>query len=525
MSTSILPPQASQDLTLFDSQYSFSTDSGHGKTLLWVIIGFSVVGLLISGYLTWTTMTASSVLGCNGEGEGCSHVLTSTWSKWLGVPVSLFGLLTYVGILATAFFSTRDDQGWGPTLLLTLALTAAGSAAWFIGLQFIAIGEICWYCMAVHCCSLLICALTCVYLFVSRSSAPREEQMSAFFGGAVSPEAQYEDNEVSGPVARPLLASGIASAGLVVLMAGQVFLNSFFQSSGLQYEEVAEAAPVEQATAEEQTPAEVTEPDVTETAVVTEPAIGEISDDIFDEATSDDSSEDESFSDDSIFSDEPEPEAKEPEPTPTSRSRGKRSERRLINFASLGDTVDVANAPILGNPNAEHVLVEMIDYTCPHCRNLHPHVEASVEKYGDQVAFVIFHVPLSKKCNPYVKRDHWSHKNACDYARLSLSVWKLDRRKFAEFHGWLMKGKRPPSNIEARRYAMELVGEEVLLSESLKSDAFSSFAGNSDTIMRMNSGLPLVLTPTGKLQGIPTSEEEWFGFLEERVGVRPSSEL
>ena len=316
MSTSILPPHASQDVTLFDSQYSYSTDSGQGKTLLWVIVGFSILGLLISGYLTWTTMTASSVLGCSGDGEGCSHVLTSPWSKWLGLPVSLFGLLTYVGILAAAGFSTRDDQSWGPTLLLTLALTAAGSAAWFIGLQFIAIGEICWYCMAVHCCSLLICTLTCVYLFVGGSAAPREQQMSAFFGGDVSPAAQYsEDNDVVGPVVKPLLASGIASAGLVVLMAGQVFLNSFFQSSGLQYEEVAETAPVEQATVEEHASAEVAEPEVTATSTASEPATADTDeDDLF--------SDDEDTSEDSILSNESESDEDDPEPTPNEKQKG-----------------------------------------------------------------------------------------------------------------------------------------------------------------------------------------------------------
>ena len=571
MSISILP---SQDATLFDSQYSNPTDSGQGKSLLWIIVGLSLVGLLISGYLTWTTLTSASVAGCSGDGAGCSHVLTSVWSKWLGMPVSLFGLLTYVGILAATFFTTRDNQSWGPTLLLTLTLTAAGSAAWFIGLQFVAIGHICLWCMAVHCCSLLVCTLTIIYLFVGGNQVSQQQQMSAFFGGAVQPEVQYEE-EAIGPNVSPILASAIASAGLVVLMAGQFF----FQPSGLQYEEVASVAPEQDSLATETPATQVTQPAATDSTSVSEenelPVDGSQSDaDLFEEpdggiqqsssfaeeptsaqntveqndiyasddsealddeeflaSLTDDKNEETSTKEDPLFGPE-EPDTGEvvpaemiedtsDKPAPSIFGSRNKPEKRLVSFASLREPIDVSSSPILGRPDAEHVLVEMLDYTCPHCRNLHPHVVSSLERYGNQVAFVIVHVPLSKKCNPYVKRDHWSHKNACDYARLSLSVWKLDRSKFVEFHSWLMEGERPPSNIEARRYAMELVGEEVLLSENLKSETLSSFAGNSDTMMRMNAGLPLILTPKGKVSGIPTNERDWFNFLETRIGLKP----
>lgn len=593
MSTSILPSQASQDVTLFDSQYSLPTSSGSGKLLLWIVVGLSVIGLLISGYLTWTTWTASAVLGCSGDGAGCDHVLTSIWSKWLGLPVSLFGLVTYLGILASALFSTRDDQGWAPTLMLTLALTAAGSATWFIGLQVFVIEHICWWCMTVHCCSLLICTLSVFYLFTRGSSAAPVEQMSAFFGGPVSSEASYDnDNDLARPAAKPLMASALASIGLVLLMGGQFFLNEYFQPSGLKYEEVASVTPEEETSEEVSTvepPVEtarvtpvVTEPTVEETDVVVQADLTSDSkeevkddfsdlisetptqenspaaetdaveiDDIFvnndvasegdttaslasiDKPLNSDASLDDIFGNDDqepsevvpaqMTEDTVETPAEEPvsKPEPRAYSARKETPRRMVKFASLRDPIDVTKAPILGSPDAEKILVEMLDYTCPHCRNLHPHVEASLERYGNQVAFVIVHVPLSKKCNPYVKRDHWSHKNACDYARLSLSVWKLDRSKFAEFHGWLMEGSKPPSNIAARQFAMDLVGDEVLVSESLKSDSFSTFAGNSDRMMKMNSGLPLILTEQGKVSGIPTNERDWFNFLETRVGLKP----
>ena len=195
---------------------------------------------------------------------------------------------------------------------------------------------------------------------------------------------------------------------------------------------------------------------------------------------------------------------------------------RLMEFlhAAACDTVNV-RMPIVGDPEAEHIVVEMLDYTCPHCRHLHHHVHASLERYGNQVAFVVYHAPLSKRCNPHVLRDRPSHKYACDYARLALGVWKLDPTKFTEFHDWLMESKKAPSVFEARQKAMKLVGEKILLDKALKADLFRGFASNSNIVKEVRSGLPLLLTEDGIIRGFPKDEGEWFMFLEELLEIEP----
>jgi hypothetical protein len=195
----------------------------------------------------------------------------------------------------------------------------------------------------------------------------------------------------------------------------------------------------------------------------------------------------------------------------------------VIAFRGLNEAVDVYQVPILGRPAAEHILVEMIDYTCVHCRQFHPNIEAALERYGDQVAFVVQHVPLSKKCNPHVVRDATIHKYACDYARLALGVWKLKPSKFAEFHAWLMKSDKPPSVFDARREAMRLAGEAVLLDQNLKASSFRNFAGNSQEVQQLNAGLPVLLTEVGVIRGAPRSLDEWFAFLEAHVKLKPPS--
>lgn len=481
---------------MFDSEYATSAGPDRQKVLLGIILALACVGLAVSGYLTWTTWSATEVAGCSGgEAVDCDYVLSSHWSKWLGIPVSLFGALTYLGILVTVVLFARDEQSTAPTLLLTCTLMAAGSATWFVGLQIFLLESFCLYCMAVHLCSLTICGLT---IFLLRSNVPvtDHQQMSMLLG--VNPYAATDDQQESPSVSscRPILASGVAAGGVLVLMLGQ-FL--FGQDPGLQYEELPTASSeIEEtatvATVSESTDAETTEQTPTDPPEVLKDGTDDETDSLF-----------ETENDELMSSASPEP--------------------RMISFGGLQEPIDVTNVPILGSPDAEHVLLEMLDYTCPHCRNLHPHVEASLERYGNQLAFVVFHVPLSKKCNPHVKRDHWSHRNACDYARLALSTWRLDRSKFAEYHSWLMSSKRPPVVVEARRTAMDLVGAEVLLDENLKADSLRSFAGNSDDMKKMHTGLPLILTTRGMLKGVPKTEAEWFKFLEETLGIEPVAGL
>ena len=148
MTPSLPSPQSA---LLFDSNYYDTEGSDRGQLLTWIVVGLAVIGLLISGYLTFTTWSNSGVAGCTAGGPvDCESVLKSHWSKWLGIPVSLLGMGTYVGILVSALLLVTGRQGVASMALLTFALLAAGSATWFIGLQDFVLGSFCLYCMAVH---------------------------------------------------------------------------------------------------------------------------------------------------------------------------------------------------------------------------------------------------------------------------------------------------------------------------------------------------------------------------------------
>jgi len=76
----------------------------------WPLLALSAIGVVLAGYLTWTSWAGVSVRGC-GVGSACDVVLTSSWARLFGVPTAFWGLLTYLALAATSFIR-RVDWHW-----------------------------------------------------------------------------------------------------------------------------------------------------------------------------------------------------------------------------------------------------------------------------------------------------------------------------------------------------------------------------------------------------------------------------
>lgn len=128
-------------------------------------------------------------------------------------------------------------------------------------------------------------------------------------------------------------------------------------------------------------------------------------------------------------------------------------------------TIDPAEHPLLGDPDAEHSIVELSDYTCRRCRSLSANLELARRRYGGRLAVVVLPVPMNGDCNPFVKETSIENLGACRYALAALAVWRADPREFPAFHRWLMAGDEPPLMEEVERKAAEAVGLERFQSE------------------------------------------------------------
>lgn len=456
--------------------------SGRTKIIAGLLTAFALVALGLSLFLGWSSLQTEAIAGCSAGGVvDCDLVLSSHWSRWLGIPVSFFGAAIYLGILSLCWFAAKRPWGLAGSGLLFLSLSAAGAAVWFTSVQALLLQSYCLYCLGVHACGLIVAGLT-LMLIVGGGGAEEVDyvQMGALLG-VTEPSASTGRASQSVAVNRlfPLIAAGAAAVGLAVLMGGQVF----FAPSSLVEETFAEG---EDYLFEEEEPE-------------------------FEMVTSDDDDLLKTVGEDKQFEDELFKEEVEPSVGLGGKSIAK------VHYKGFPQAIGISDFPLLGDPEASLVHVEMLDYTCRHCRHMHPFVHASLEEYGGKVAFLIHHVPLSTKCNPNVPRDRPGKKDSCEYARLAIGVWKLAPEKFEEFHNWLMEDEKPPSVVQARKRALSLVGEDILLDDALNAEIGRRISKQCAALQRLKIGLPILFSTKGYIRGIPDSTEQWLSLIAKKL--------
>ena len=121
----------------------------------------SLLGLFVSAYLYLYKIGRIGTLAC-GSG-GCETVQQSTWSRFLGVEVSLIGLVGYAVLFVIALISLQapSPRGWAPRALTLLAAGGVLFTAYLTSLELFVIHAICRWCVgsAVIIVSVLVLAL------------------------------------------------------------------------------------------------------------------------------------------------------------------------------------------------------------------------------------------------------------------------------------------------------------------------------------------------------------------------------
>ncbi|MEZ5302281.1 MAG: vitamin K epoxide reductase family protein [Verrucomicrobiales bacterium] len=221
------------------------------------------------------------------------------------------------------------------------------------------------------------------------------------------------------------------------------------------------------------------------------------------------------------------PTGEKPDPAPAAVA-GNASTRvapaeRIVNFFDGSLALPVHDLPIIGRPDAEHIMVELFDYTCDHCREFYPALLMAKLRYGDQIAIVLLPTPLNSKCNQYLPEGQFDRPDACEYARYALAVFRADRDKFPLFHDWLIKVEPLPS--EARDYAAELVGKPAFdraLADGWVGETLKRGTALYGDLAKTNRKLPkLVLGGSKVMQGLPQDVRTLFAVIESSVPVTP----
>lgn len=129
----------------FGPTSSFPGDPKTEGLLRLAMLVLAGAGLLVTGYLTYSSWFNAHPAFC-GEGSGCDLVQSSRWSTFLGVPMALWGLLTYIGIAALAWHSRRKAGRW--TALLMVAVVGFAISAYLTVISLVEIQATCGYCLA-----------------------------------------------------------------------------------------------------------------------------------------------------------------------------------------------------------------------------------------------------------------------------------------------------------------------------------------------------------------------------------------
>ncbi|MBK5218297.1 MAG: vitamin K epoxide reductase family protein [Thermoleophilia bacterium] len=103
----------------------------------------ATLGIGVATYITIAD-SGGGAPACVAGGHGCATVAESSYSHIAGINVSVFGIIGYVLLLATAFFATDLARFAG----FALALGGFGFSIYLTYLEIFEIEAICQWCVA-----------------------------------------------------------------------------------------------------------------------------------------------------------------------------------------------------------------------------------------------------------------------------------------------------------------------------------------------------------------------------------------
>jgi len=447
------------------------------------------VAALGAGYLAWVSLSNGPVAGC-GADSGCNNVLQSRWAYWLGIPVSLPALLVYLGLLGATFAVEPRPAPADPRrawmAVIVLAVVVAGAAAWFVGLQVFVLRAFCKFCMTAHTCG-LVAAIICL------KHVPL---------GAAPAKPRWADKDAGFFLPRRVFArlAGLGLAGVAVLVAGQSLVE--------KQRNIVKPLPLVSATnlpiLSPPPPAPPAPPPVLAVARTNPPP----------PATNI-----------AAVPTAPPPVAPVTNPPAPAPALAQLAAPRLLSLHGGAFQFKLDELPMIGSPDAPHVVVSLFDYTCHHCRQLHPFLVEAQRRFSNQVSILSLPMPMATNCNPAITRYWRAHAQACEYAKLGLAVWRAKPEAFHQFDEWLMAPADPVPVAQARDYAVQLVG--LMKLETALGDAWITRQIHTDgylyhtNFLKMGNGqLPEVMIGPVISFGPLNSAQDVVKLFEQHLGVK-----
>jgi len=128
------------------------------------IAAVAVAGAALAGYLVYVRYSGATLACTTG---GCETVQSSPYSKLLGVPVALLGLVAYVTLLATSLLRGELARAIG----VSVALAGVCFGGYLLYVQLVLIRAVCDWCLASDILMTVLAALALLRPIVSAAGA------------------------------------------------------------------------------------------------------------------------------------------------------------------------------------------------------------------------------------------------------------------------------------------------------------------------------------------------------------------
>ena len=90
--------------------------------------------------------------------------------------------------------------------------------------------------------------------------------------------------------------------------------------------------------------------------------------------------------------------------------------------------------PMLGDRDAEHVIIEVIDYKCPGCREMSAVLKSARGMMKHETAVLVVMAPSDAVCNKHLDATPSGYEGACGLARVAYAVWRFEPGSYERFH-------------------------------------------------------------------------------------------
>ncbi len=125
--------------------------SGRSRDWLYTIsLVLVVIGIGISGYLSYVKLTETPTVCIEGGGFNCEVVQSSIYAKLFGIPIAYMGLATYLVIGVLLLLQNRNTflREYGVMIQFGIIMFAFLFSVWLVYLQAFQLKAFCMWCLS-----------------------------------------------------------------------------------------------------------------------------------------------------------------------------------------------------------------------------------------------------------------------------------------------------------------------------------------------------------------------------------------